>query len=276
MSKKTLLLVIVWAVAAAAVCAAQAGESLPTVPGELCCGNCDCYWTYVEKDCKEKQRCNREINCNLRKPKPGGKPGTGCGEAHDVKNQCDGVCEPVTAGSFCGAEDVALVRQFIDLWGKAVEVPATQGGGVAEPALIARARALPFSSPYCAEDLANLVSDLIGFCRGADFYIHPNMEHPMEGHFVIDISGDTCRLESGRVCLKALSSGLTDKYTISTTLNTLREPCSKGLPFAGDCADSTDFDCAAATIDEIATLLRTPRGDQPMTSHRRGEALSKP
>lgn len=146
-----------------------------------------------------------------------------------VGGLCDGLCYSEMTDFHI---DPSLIPLLLDLWHRAVDQPALQGGGPIDPVLVREARALPVP-PWVVDFLGREVLGILAMCRGDDFFEHPQGGHANEDHIVASLVGDACRLEAGNACMRALIDGIAarDEGRVDPLIDPVPGLCPAGLPF---------------------------------------------
>lgn len=227
---------------------------------------CNCYFS---GDCKASEFCywgpggpSNEDICEFRLPKPGGVLGAGCtNKAPGPGPVCDGVCSRLEdfPGNPWAPE---LVSRAVELWSEAMLRPSAAGGGPLDPELAAAALALTPEEPAASLELGRHAADLLMLTSHKGFYDHfCHFEHGSQGpDWYVDLGGDICRLESGRLAVEALQAELrgadgspylrmVPSYCPSSSMPT-QPPCSYG---SGPPLET--FSCTDQRIRDLARLL---------------------
>ena len=245
----------------------ETGDTSRWMPEPLPVPNCNCYFS---GDCFAGQFCNWgpagpfiEDICNWRTPKPQGIPGNGCSEDVGAPGPiCDGYCSDSFRGSPFGNEDPALIREALVLWSEAILRPAVEGGGPVDPDLAEAALNLPFQTPQAAMILGRHVADILNLPGGITFYDHfCHFEHQMpylDGF--VDLSGQSCLAESGRLLIQALLAELDRVDSSWDFIDRIPEPCEHWRQmFSSRCPPGEGtLACVQKRIADYAVFLTTP------------------
>jgi hypothetical protein len=238
----------------------------PSIP------SCNCYFS---GDCTggfcDYGSLPVEDTCTFAIPKPQGVPGAGCYEDHPGPFQlgiCDGHCTSSASGSSLGGLDPAVLAEGVELWSEAVLRPAERGGGPVDPVLAAAALALPIGeeqSIILGRQVASLMSEAsdIGFY---DYFCHFEAGDPSSEWFV-DLAGDPCRLNAGRLAARALAAELTLPGSGSGHVAEIPLHCAgRKLRFSAACAGGPDaVACLDGRVRDLARFLTTPRPGAPVS-----------
>jgi hypothetical protein len=233
---------------------------------------CDCYFS---NDCGggfcDWGILTEEDNCTFSVPKPQGLPNAGCFDEFPGPwsgGICDGRCVPSSAGSSHGGLDPVVLAEGVDLWSEAVLIPAAAGGGPVDPGLAAQALALPIGeepSMLLGRQVASLMSEAsdIGFY---DYFCHFEAGDPSSEWFV-DLAGDPCRLNAGRLAARALAAELTLPGSGSGHVAEIPLHCAgRKLRFGAACAGGPDaVACLDGRVRDLARFLTTPRPGAPVS-----------
>lgn len=236
---------------------------------------CTCYFS---SDCPSGTFCNygpgsfaTEDICVWRDIKPDGVVGAGCYIESDlttgawIPDICDGVCSPTLSGSSIGFEDINAIATTIEYWGSAMLNPSEAGGGPVDPAFATRALDMPFDGPNVPLVLGRQTADALAMSAGEPFHYyfchyegHPESEDPP----VVDLSGDSCRVDAGRITIRALSAELRSPGSAKAIMAEILEVCPTQWQslFATQCeAGPQALNCAIEFIGAQAHFLRTPQ-----------------
>jgi hypothetical protein len=139
---------------------------------------------------------------------------------------CDGMCYREKINWVI---DVSILIQIIQLWHQAVDGPALSGGGAIDRNLVRQADAL--APAWVGDLLGRDVLGILEMCRG-DFLTHPQGSHENEDHLVGDLRGDTCRIESGNLCMQALVAGIAaqNEGAVDEPVDRIPAACPLALP----------------------------------------------
>ncbi len=239
---------------------------------------CTCYFSF---DCPSGTFCNygpgsfsTEDICVWRDIKPDGTVGAGCSIESDLgtgswtPDICDGVCSPTGQGSPIGFEDVSLVAQTIEYWGAAMLNPSEAGGGPVDPTIASRALAQPFQGENVPFVLGRQTADALAMSAGEPFhyyFCHYEGHPDSEDQPVVDLSGDSCRVEAGRITIRALAAELKSPGAAKSIMSEIRNACPNNWHelFTTQCeAGPGALSCAVEFIAAQAHFLRTPTVEQ--------------
>lgn len=230
--------------------------------------NCNCYFS---GDCNSGMFCDwgpagpfTEDICNWRVPKPNGVPGGGCNIDHEGGPGpiCDGYCSPSSNGSIFGHEEPELVIAAIQIWTRAMMEPALAGGGPMAADLAEEALNLPFKNPDAALLAGRHVADMLSLSVGLVFYeFFCHFEyHPNEPGNVIDLSGDPCRYEAGRLTMEALVAEMSQPGDAAAIVNRIPTFCPDWSQMFGPRCPSgpQSLNCLLMRIEGAARFLTIP------------------
>ncbi len=234
---------------------------------------CVCYFS---GDCPSGTFCNygpgsfqTEDICVWRDIKPNGVPGAGCSIESNLTTGdwtpdiCDGVCTSSVQGSAIGLENTALVAEAMLIWGDAMINPSAAGGGPVDPELAQRANDLAFSLPTIPIQLGRYAADALAMAAGEpfhDYFCHyeGHPEDPVQP--VVNLAGDTCRIASGNLTMRALASELQSPGSARAIMENIPDACPNWQSlFLTQCKAGPDaLNCAIGYIESQAVFLRTP------------------
>lgn len=241
---------------------------------------CNCYWP---GDCDDGDEttdliCNwgmltREDNCVWRNVKPDSVFGAGCSIESDldtgewVAGICDGVCVERAVGSAIGNENRELVAQTISLWGAAMMQPSQLGGGPLDAELARAAGEMPFASASTAVILGRHATEMLGLASSElfyDYFCHWE-GHPDDPGLVVDLSGDSCRVQAGLLTIDALAAEVRTPGAGAAIMRQIPDHCPGWqLMFARACDIGPGvLKCATQLIEGTARFLTTPPIQQP-------------
>ncbi len=256
---------------------ARFGELFMTTPGPTGTDPeqppCVCYFS---GDCPSGTFCNygpgsfaTEDICVWRDIKPSGVVGAGCSIESDLTTGawtpdiCDGMCTASTQGSAIGLEDTKLVAQAMLLWGQAMIDPSAAGGGPVDPELAQRANDLPFSLPTIPIQLGRYAADALAMAAGEpfhDYFCHYEGHPEDPNQLIVNLAGDTCRVASGDLTMRALAAELQTPGTARAIMEQIPDSCPNWQSlFLTQCEAGPDaLNCAIGYIESQAVFLRTP------------------
>jgi hypothetical protein len=239
---------------------------------------CTCYFS---SDCPSGTFCDygpgsfsTEDICVWRDIKPDGVVGAGCSIESDlttgnwIPDICDGVCAPALSGSTIGREDHKLITQTIEYWGAAMLNPSEAGGGPVDPVNASRALEMPFQAQNVPLVLGRQTADALAMAAGEPFhYYFCHYEgHPDDGNPpVVDLAGDSCRVEAGRITIQALVEEIKDPGAAKEIMPQIKAACPTQWEslFTTQCEVGPNaMNCAIQFIAAQAHFLRTPQIEQ--------------
>lgn len=232
---------------------------------------CNCYFS---GDCPEGFFCNwgpggfsTEDICAWRDIKPGGVPDAGCSIEWDdpfMLGICDGFCTPSSSGSEIGFENPDLIAQSVHIWGESMMVPSEAGGGPVDAELAEQAQAIPFANEEVPMMLGRHAADALALASGSaflDYFCHWE-GHPDDGNPpVVDLEGETCLINSGRLTIQALTSEIQNPGTAQDIMKGIPDVCPDWESmFSTQCQPGPDaLECAIRFIESQAYYLTTPQ-----------------
>lgn len=208
--------------------------------------------------------------CVWRGVKPEGVAGWGCsfevnaGTGNWPPGICDGVCTPPSAGSYIGLEDRLSIAQTISLWGQAMIEPSAAGGGPVDAQLANAASTVQFQAQGVPLMLGRHAADALAMAAGAPFhnYFCHYEGHPKDANPpVVDLAGDSCRIQAGYLTIEALASEIRTPGTAAGIMRGIMDVCPGWQEmFATQCEPGRGaLKCAVNFIEAQAYFLRTPR-----------------
>lgn len=256
MRRVSLLVLIAFGSAGGYAAAETASE---VVVAAAAMSSCTCYYTYDE-ECPKGFVCTENwdpIGCIRMKPKGGAWAGK-CNVKDEQKKvrPCDATCTE-KKGTVCTGQDAVEIANTLDLWRQAMTRPAEQGGGLIDPGLTAQARAAALSAA-CIEYLGWRTLAVLELCRGHEITDHTDPDHDaLEEHVLANLAGDTCRIESGNLCLQAIESGVTQgAAAVDPIVDRIPGVCPDGLPLASPGPGYENV----SPLDAVKDRLRTTVG----------------
>ena len=161
----------------------------------------------------------------------------------------------------CAGQDTAAIARTLEIWLQAMTLPAEKGGGPMDSELVARARSASLSSA-CTEYLGWRTLAVLELCRGHEITDHSDQAHDaLEEHALADLSGDTCRIEAGNVCIRSIAAGIANGPAApESDLASIASACPQGLPFASPGPGYEGMPPLEAIRDRLQTTVERLRG----------------